>query len=203
MTNISDMYHQVQVLKQSLEHQREELNECRAEITSLKMHIEGSLSGRNLAAADIDHVQSQIMERYKEEIKLLQQELETLKAKNLVAPDFLDLVNSKEEPREREEVVDTHEDKDVLPQSFDSQPGIGDGLVSPSRSPAVEAFGDDAPKPQEVLQDTVIKPSPENPTFSNGDSVAKQNGEVPNEDSGILTNSDDLKGGAVEERMVS
>ncbi|XP_048129377.1 RAB11-binding protein RELCH isoform X1 [Rhodamnia argentea] len=197
--DLKDRETQVQVLKQSLEHQREELNECRAEITSLKMHIEGSLSGRNLAAVDIDHVQSQIVERYKEEIKLLQQELEALKAKNSVAPDFLDLVNSKEEFREREEVLDIHEDKDVLPQSLDSQPGIGDVLVS--RSPAVQAFGDDAPNPQEVLQDIIINPSSENHTSSNGDSVAKQNGELPNEFSGILANSDDLKGGAVAEKM--
>lgn len=197
--DLKDRETQVQVLKQSLERQREELNECRAEITSLKMHIEGSLSGRNLAAADIDHVQSQIVERYKEEIELLQQELETLKAKDSVAPDFVDLVNFKEEFSEREEVMDIHEDRDVLPQLLNSQPGIGDVLVS--HSPAVQAFVDDAPKPQEVLQDSAIKPSAENCTFSNGDGVAKQNGEVPNEDSGNLTNSGDLKGGAVAEEM--
>ncbi|KAI3857729.1 hypothetical protein MKW92_041680, partial [Papaver armeniacum] len=35
---------EAQDLKQSLELQRQELNDCRAEITSLKMHIEGSRS---------------------------------------------------------------------------------------------------------------------------------------------------------------
>uniref|UniRef100_J3L0G3 LisH domain-containing protein n=1 Tax=Oryza brachyantha TaxID=4533 RepID=J3L0G3_ORYBR len=44
----------VQDLKQSLEIQRKELNDCRAEITSLKMHIEGTRSSKQLSAGDTD-----------------------------------------------------------------------------------------------------------------------------------------------------
>uniref|UniRef100_A0A0D9V1J2 LisH domain-containing protein n=1 Tax=Leersia perrieri TaxID=77586 RepID=A0A0D9V1J2_9ORYZ len=44
----------VQDLKQSLDVQRKELNDCRAEITSLKMHIEGTRSSKQLSAGDTD-----------------------------------------------------------------------------------------------------------------------------------------------------
>ncbi|KAF3562326.1 hypothetical protein DY000_02018862, partial [Brassica cretica] len=43
---------QVQSLKQSSEHQRRNLNDCRAEITSLKMHIEGSRAGQYVSATE-------------------------------------------------------------------------------------------------------------------------------------------------------
>ncbi|KAF5750171.1 hypothetical protein HS088_TW03G00503 [Tripterygium wilfordii] len=39
--DLKDRENLIQELKQSLEHWRKELNDCRAEITSLKMHIEG------------------------------------------------------------------------------------------------------------------------------------------------------------------
>ncbi|KAM2197722.1 hypothetical protein ACFX1Q_001089 [Malus domestica] len=71
----------VQDLKQSLEHQRKELNDCRAEVTALKMHIEGYRSRRNMGAADADQIQPLSLGSYKEEIKSLQMELESLKSK--------------------------------------------------------------------------------------------------------------------------
>ena len=42
----------MQSLKQSSEHQRRNLNDCRAEITSLKMHIEGSRAGQYVSATE-------------------------------------------------------------------------------------------------------------------------------------------------------
>ncbi|PQQ12717.1 lisH domain and HEAT repeat-containing protein isoform X2 [Prunus yedoensis var. nudiflora] len=95
--DLKDKENLVQNLKQSLEHQRKELNDCRAEITALKMHIEGYRSGRNMVAADADHVQSLSLERYREEVKSLQMELESLKSKHAKAPDFSDSTNSEKD----------------------------------------------------------------------------------------------------------
>ncbi|XP_010693468.2 uncharacterized protein LOC104906422 isoform X2 [Beta vulgaris subsp. vulgaris] len=48
----------VQQMKQLAENQRKELNDCRSEITSLKMHIENFLSGRVQSAIYTDQTQS-------------------------------------------------------------------------------------------------------------------------------------------------
>ncbi|KAF0917240.1 hypothetical protein E2562_017130 [Oryza meyeriana var. granulata] len=52
--DIKEKEKMVQDLKQSLDVQRKELNDCRAEITSLKMHIEGTRSSKQLSAGDTD-----------------------------------------------------------------------------------------------------------------------------------------------------
>ncbi|CAO2817223.1 unnamed protein product [Amaranthus hypochondriacus] len=47
----------VRKMKKLVENQRKELNDCRSEITSLKMHIEGSHSGKIQSACYTDHAQ--------------------------------------------------------------------------------------------------------------------------------------------------
>ncbi|KAL0461995.1 UNVERIFIED_CONTAM: RAB11-binding protein RELCH [Sesamum latifolium] len=57
----------VKGLKKTSESQRKELNDCRAEITSLKMHIEGALSGKILLLTTLHkcehHLQGSIMKK--------------------------------------------------------------------------------------------------------------------------------------------
>lgn len=102
----------MQSLKQSLERQRKELNDCRAEITSLKMHIEGSRSVRNLLAGDSEHMHSGSLDSYKEEIKLLQKEIESLKTRKYITEksknDDSELIEIKDK------VVDVQEDSAVM-----------------------------------------------------------------------------------------
>ncbi|KAK9272038.1 hypothetical protein L1049_002407 [Liquidambar formosana] len=191
----------VQDLKQSLEHQRKELNECRAEITSLKMQIEGSRSGRHWVAGDIDHVQSQSLERYKEEIKSLRMELESLKAKSTTAFNSVDSINSKKESMPTEaKVVEIHEDKTVMSHPVDMASGIldkEDGL-----SLATKTFDDNKDKPEEVSQESVINSSNDNSTFEYGQNVPKENGELPpREDSGLPLKSHNPSGEPVSENM--
>uniref|UniRef100_A0ACD5VLQ2 Uncharacterized protein n=2 Tax=Avena sativa TaxID=4498 RepID=A0ACD5VLQ2_AVESA len=50
----------VQDLKQSLDVHRKELNDCRAEITALKMHIEGTQSSKQMSVGDTDGLTSQL-----------------------------------------------------------------------------------------------------------------------------------------------
>lgn len=63
-------------MKQSSEHQRRNLNDCRAEITSLKMHIEGSRAGQYVSANEGNPVQSQSVENVTEQISSLPGEVE-------------------------------------------------------------------------------------------------------------------------------
>ncbi|KAH9739268.1 rab11-binding protein relch [Citrus sinensis] len=100
-------------LKKTTEHQRRELNDCTAEITALKMHIEGSHSVRNFATTNGDVIQSQPVERYEEEIKSLLKEIERLRAKSTNASDSLGSVYS-ESMQTEEKVVEVDEDKTVL-----------------------------------------------------------------------------------------
>lgn len=66
----------MQSLKQSSEHQRRILNDCRAEITSLKMHIEGSRAGQYVSANGDDPVKLQSEENFEEQISSLSEEVE-------------------------------------------------------------------------------------------------------------------------------
>lgn len=103
----------MQVLKQSLEHQRKELNDCRAEITSLKVHIEGSHLGNNLVISDVNNVQSESLEKYKEEMKKLQMENEWLKEKNIRSPEPGNFVGSEKENLQiNDKVIEIHEDQE-------------------------------------------------------------------------------------------
>lgn len=52
----------VQKMKQLSESQRKELNDCRVEITSLKMHIEGWRSGKGQSTSNADHAQPHSLE---------------------------------------------------------------------------------------------------------------------------------------------
>ncbi|KAL9158443.1 hypothetical protein ABFS82_08G069300 [Erythranthe guttata] len=73
--DIKDKEKMVQGLKKTLESERKNLNDCRAEITSLKMHIEGSRSGKIVFPTDSALVQEN------GDIRDLSEEVDMLKAK--------------------------------------------------------------------------------------------------------------------------
>ncbi|KAM0871343.1 hypothetical protein ACQ4PT_039467 [Festuca glaucescens] len=60
--DIKEKEKMVQDLKQTLDAHRKELNDCRAEITALKMHIEGTQSSKQMSVGDTDGLTSQINE---------------------------------------------------------------------------------------------------------------------------------------------
>ncbi|KNA11926.1 hypothetical protein SOVF_130650 [Spinacia oleracea] len=60
----------VQKMKQLSESQRKELNDCRVEITSLKMHIEGWQSGKS-TRSNVDHPQPHSFENPRKETNLM------------------------------------------------------------------------------------------------------------------------------------
>ncbi|GAV85558.1 hypothetical protein CFOL_v3_28994 [Cephalotus follicularis] len=173
----------VQDLKQAREHQRKELNDCRAEITSLKMHIEGSRSGQNPVATEVNPVHLQSLERYKEEIKALQMEIERFKAKDINA---LESVNSEKESIQTEEkVVEIDEDKTVISYPADAAGLMDDG---DAQSLATQTFDYYRDKPEEVPQELLTGPL----NMEDVESISKENGQPQSEDSGLHLPSDNL-----------
>ncbi|KAK4765830.1 hypothetical protein SAY87_007472 [Trapa incisa] len=195
--DLRDRENQVQVLKQLLEQQRWELNECRAEITSLKMHIEGSHSGKNILAGDTDSFHSQALEKYKDEIKSLQLEIESLKAKEVVAVHSLDPNDSLRE----QAVIEIHVDKGMQAQPVEVSSEVGE--LNDAHSIVPQSTGSDSSKDQEDSQPVLMINSNYNGTTSDGNGGLKQNGEMPAINNGSLSKSDELKEESVTNKMGS
>lgn len=131
------------VLKQSLEHQTKELNDCIAEITSLKMHLEGSLSGNNLVVKEVNNVQSQSLEKYEEEIKKLQVEIDSLKEKNVRAPEPGNYVGSEMENLQTDDkVIEIHEDQGSISNTIAAV--VGAVRNEDAQSSAVQSLNEKA-----------------------------------------------------------
>lgn len=77
--DIKDKEKSFQDLKQSLDVHRKELNDCRAEITSLKMHIEGTQSSKEMSVRDSDGLTSQFIANSMGEAAALINEHQNLK----------------------------------------------------------------------------------------------------------------------------
>ncbi|XP_062150654.1 uncharacterized protein LOC133859309 [Alnus glutinosa] len=195
--DLKDKENLVHDLKQSLEHKRKELNDCRAEITALKMHIEGSHWGRNLIAGDVDHVQSQPLEKYKEEIISLQMEIESLKAKNISSDSVNSIDSEKESAQTEEKVVEILEDKSIISHPGDASSGVVDNKVAQLQ--ATQILDDNMDKSEEVSQEFLMSPSDDNDDLENIENVSKQNGEPLSEESRLLLKSDNSSGQAVPE----
>lgn len=192
--DLKDKENLVQDLKQSLEHQRKELNDCRAEVTALKMHIEGSRSGRNMVAVDVDHEQSLSLERYKEEVKSLQMELENLKSKMATAPDFVDSTQSgKESMQIEEKVVVMDEEKSIIEHPVDAVTRVMEKETDQSL-----AADDNIIKAEEVSEECSVSPSNDS-ALTNGEGVSKQNVE-PSSSNTLHLRTEDLKAETVSEK---
>ncbi|XVE72125.1 hypothetical protein DITRI_Ditri11bG0013400 [Diplodiscus trichospermus] len=169
--DLKDKEKLVQDLKHAWEHQRQELNDCRAEITSLKMHIEGSRSVQNLAASNVDSAQSQALESYKEEIKSLQTEIERLKAEKTNFSGLFDSsFEEKESIRTEEKVVEMDENKTLI-----SHPIEPAGSVD-SNAPflPVQTFDNSTDKLAESFPETVMNPSKSTDGFPDGGVLSQQ-----------------------------
>lgn len=160
------------------------------------MHIEGSLSGKNILAGDVDSLQSQTLDKYKDEIQSLQLEIESLKAKEVVTTHSLESNDSLRE----ETVIEIHEDKGMPSQPIEVSSETGD--CSDVHSLAPQAAGGDSSKAQEVSQPVSTVNSNYNGTCSVGNGGSKQNGEIPAMDNGLLVKSDELNGEAITSKMV-
>ncbi|CAK9150667.1 unnamed protein product [Ilex paraguariensis] len=198
--DIKDKEILVQDLKQSLDHQRKELNDCRAEITSLKMHIEGARSGWSLVTGDVEHVHSPSLESYKEEIKLLQKKVDNLKAERSIANEFVESINSEKEITEttKNKVVELCDDN-----ALTSSVGIASGVLESvdSQLHANHSSDDTMDRSEKASEEPVLSSLYENGATENAEDDLKQNGPPPTPDNGLHLKSESLGGKPDSEKM--
>ncbi|XP_045794517.1 RAB11-binding protein RELCH homolog isoform X3 [Trifolium pratense] len=185
--DIREKENQALVLKQSLENQRKELNDCRAEITSLKMHMEGSLSRNNLVVMEVNNAQSQSLE-YEEEIKKLHVEIESLKEKNARAPEPGNYVGSETENLQTDDkVIEIHEDRGTISNPVDAD--VGAVHNEDAQSSAVQTLTENANNHEDTLP-KLFDPANTNSDFENIKNDSELNVGQQKEDSGLLAKAD-------------
>ncbi|WJX77189.1 hypothetical protein P8452_60519 [Trifolium repens] len=181
--DIREKENQVLVLKQSSENERKELNDCRAEITSLKMHIEGSLSRNNLVVRE-----SQSLEKYEEEIKKLHVEIESLKEKNVRAPEPGNYVGSETENLQTDDkVIEIHEDRATISNPVDVT--VGAVPNEDAQLSAVQPLNENANNHEDTLP-KLVDPANTNSVFENIKNDSEQNIGQQEEGSGLLEKED-------------
>lgn len=197
----------VQSLKQSLESQRQELNECRAEITSLKMHIEGARSARNFIASDFEGVDLPSTDSYKEEIKVLQNEIRRLKlARNSLNSESLENINEETRNTCPENEVEKSSDHNV----FDDSAGVSSGDLGAAGSQlSMTQTSDSQLLMSQTSADTITEPervvevSHDNCVGDKVENVLKHNGELPSEAKGLILKPDNLLVESNAQKIVS
>ncbi|KAM2761127.1 hypothetical protein COP1_025631 [Malus domestica] len=155
-------------IQNSLEHQRKELNDCRAEVTALYIVLEGIWEVLMLIKSNLCPWKD------KEEIISLQMELESLKSKTTKAHDFSETTNfEKESVQMEEKVIAVDEDKSVIPP-VDVESRV---VEKEDQSLAAQSFHDNTVEPKEVSHEVSVGVLSHSSTLVTGDSVSKQNDE--------------------------
>ncbi|KAL2499450.1 HEAT repeat-containing protein [Abeliophyllum distichum] len=185
--DIKDKEILVQDLKQSLESQRKELNDCRAEITSLKMHIEGARSARNLLASDSAQVESWSLENHSEEIKLLQNEIERLKATHFVDTESIQSIKQEKGSEEIVDEVDKSQVNNILPSTVDAS--SADLLGTNTQVMGKRESDVTTSKPEKVPGDTLTSLD-ENTILEKAENFLKHNGKPHSETDGLFSKSE-------------
>ncbi|KAK1433234.1 hypothetical protein QVD17_10143 [Tagetes erecta] len=107
----------VKDLMQTVERRKNELTSCKAEITSLKKHMEGAQPTEDMTSGDVTGRKTPSLESYKEEIQLLKKEIERLNAAKSVDAQPVGSLNSVEEVTGRKDEVIKLYENDLLPLS--------------------------------------------------------------------------------------
>ncbi|KAJ4960017.1 hypothetical protein NE237_019927 [Protea cynaroides] len=189
----------VRDLKQSLELQRKELNDCKAEITSLKMHIQGSQSFRRCVSADFDHLQSH-SGNYLAEIKSLQIEIASLKAKNSIGKNPVESINDEKEYIQMEEkVVEIHEDRTGSSHPIDLASGVFD--VKDGERERTETPEENTAQPQKISHETLEVSLNGNCTVENNENIYKLDSESSPEVGRIIIKLDNQRSEPAFEKM--
>ncbi|KAK4426625.1 RAB11-binding protein RELCH [Sesamum alatum] len=193
--DVKDKEHQVKGLKKTSESQRKELNDCRAEITSLKMHIEGALSGKILLLTDSAQMRSSSPGKHNEETELVQTEIEMSKVKN--SPNA--------EPTETIKGEDGNEG-----QVHDIEESKANEIGSPAISPLADLVKAETPI-KHVSEDTISLPEKvaESPTsfgeygfaWRSGLDFLKNSGRFSPRTDSVITKTDNLASELYPEKL--
>ena len=166
------------------------------------MQIEGSHSNLYSVTNDVDPGQLQSSETYKEEIKLLKIEIETLKEKNMNALKPVEPTVTKEVPENVEDVVvEIHEDKNMLAHMSDEGNMVVDN--GDIRSLATQTPGNNMSKSDEVLHELTVVSSNNDNCMENKESISEQNGQQLTEDNVLPVKENNPCDEAVFEKVIS
>ncbi|RZS18763.1 hypothetical protein BHM03_00051087 [Ensete ventricosum] len=129
--------------------QRKQLNDCRAEITALKMHIEGARASRGWTAGEGENKKAPYTEKSKEEKKSSYNELEEFKSVDSSTrnPEFIKSLS--EDVQMEEKVVEINE-LAVISKSVESLSTNSDG------NDGYQASEDVRSKANDVVSDSTI-----------------------------------------------
>lgn len=159
--------------------------------------MEGSQLGNNLVVSDTDNVQSESLEKYKEEIKKLQKENEWLKEKNIKAPESENFVGSENGNLQTDDKgVEIHDDRGEVSNSVDVD------LGGNAQSPVVQPLNQYDDKHEDTLPE-LFHPADTNSVVENIKNVSEQNVGLQAVDSSLLVKSDSVNDEAISERTVS
>lgn len=196
---LKEKENKVQKWKKLSESQRKELNDCRAEITSLKMHIEGSRSRKGMSVGCADRVQAQSSENTMEEIKLSQVDTGSPEAKVSAASSAADSNNPGEIVQREESPVDSPSGETALSGRRESD--FEASKIEDQQSVAAEAFSGEAVEAEGSCPKSTISTSHENGTVGEQGNAGTLSGESPNLDRSPFFKADNATVTPASEKM--
>ncbi|CAL9084218.1 unnamed protein product [Musa textilis] len=174
----------VQNLKQSMNLQRKQLNDYRAEITALKMHIEGARASRSWTAGESESTKAPYTDKSKEEKKPSHGELEDLKGVDSTTRNPEPIIALSEDVQSEEKVAEINE-VTVVSKSVD--------LVSTNsdENHGYQASEDVRSRPDNIVSDAAIVSC--NDSVEYQENVHKLISELKSGDKGLNQNSESPK----------
>lgn len=156
-----------------------ELTGCKAEITSLKKHIEGAQPTEDMASGDVVDRQAPSLKSYKDEIQLLHKEIERLNSGKFTDAQPVGSLNGIEEVTDRKEEVMKLCENDMLPLSSGVPSESSKSMET--QNAIIQNIDGTADKHEEVskLDDNVVTSVNENSPKDNVVPVIADNGSPP------------------------
>lgn len=183
-------------MKKTLKSQRKDLNDCRAEITTLKMHIEGALSGKIILSADYAFVQSP-RQSDNGDTKLVSSEVEMLKSKTSADANLFESINRGEGNEEVDEVEESQ-------LNDTASPGVGSlaDLTTVDTVMMGKQDSDDTTSMSEKVPQDLLS-SPGESGLAGSENIFKDYAKPSLEIDSLIMKSDNLNAELKAEKMVS
>lgn len=180
-------------MKKTLKSQRKDLNDCRAEITTLKMHIEGALSGKIILSADYAFVQSP-RQSDNGDTKLVSSEVEMLKSKTSADANLFESINRGEGNEEVDEVEESQ-------LNDTASPGVGSLADLTTVDTVMMGKQDTTSMSEKVPQDLLSSPGESG--LAGSENIFKDYAKPSLEIDSLIMKSDNLNAELKAEKMVS
>lgn len=188
---------QVRDLKKTLKSQRKELDDCRAEITSLKMLIEGARSGNIVLATDSEPAQS-LSRSNSDDMRPLQNEVDMSKANTSLNTGLIESVRTDKGNGEEIHIVKEAQVND----NETSAVGSLSDLTIAETDMTGKQHSDDATSVTDTIPDDLLTPSCESGFVGKGENLCEDNGNSSLQTDGLGLRSEKLNAESHSEKMV-